>query len=531
LRDALAPQVVVLSGDITQRATRVQFAAARAFVDRLAVPSMRTVLAIPGNHDIPLFQLGARCFSPYGRYKEAFGDDLEPVFESADWLVVTVNTTRWYRHEDGVVSPAQVERVAAAAGGRLALAAARGGDAPAGDGHAQEDMSNRLHGRERAVARWSEAGVDLILGGHIHLPYVRSLHDAFSGCKRTAFAVQAGTAVSSRARRLSEFGERGAARHGRRHARLPRGTLGLRGRRAKPSSAPKYSRFRLPAVRRPLRVLPHAIGSLPSRLVLLAQQLGAHALGWFLSIWTVSVLGVGAVCWTLQRRHFKALDADEPSEPRIALRAGGGFPADPGGGERVRVDRLEPVGRPLDGPGRPGAGRCHRHPRAVGGARRVQLAHPPGRRRVSCAGVPRWSRSCCGAMRTTAWRFGWVLALGGIVVLNPALKHIFERARPVHDHRLAMETSFSFPSGHSAGAIVSYGMLLYLALRTLPARWHVPAAMAAVAAILTIACSRIFLQVHFASDVAAGLLTGLAWLLVCVGSLEYARHRKRRTAR
>ena len=194
---ALAPQVVVLSGDITQRATRVQFAAARAFVDRLAAPAK---LVVPGNHDIPLFQLAARCLSPYGRYKEAFGDDLEPVFASDEWLVVTVNTTRWYRHSDGVVSPAQVERVAAR------LAAASPSQLRVVVTHQpvmvtrQEDMSNRLHGRERAVARWSETGVDLILGGHIHLPYVRSLHDAFSGCRRTAFAVQAGTAVSWRVR-------------------------------------------------------------------------------------------------------------------------------------------------------------------------------------------------------------------------------------------------------------------------------------------------------------------------------------------
>jgi len=195
--DALAPQVVVMSGDITQRATRVQFAAARAFVDRLAAPAK---LVVPGNHDIPLFQLAARCFSPYGRYMEAFGEDLEPAFESEDWLVVTVNTTRWYRHSDGVVSPAQVERVA------QRLAAASPSQLRVVVTHQpvmvtrEEDLSNRLHGRERAVARWSEAGVDLILGGHIHLPYVRSLHDAFSGCKRTAFAVQAGTAVSHRVR-------------------------------------------------------------------------------------------------------------------------------------------------------------------------------------------------------------------------------------------------------------------------------------------------------------------------------------------
>jgi len=197
LAQALSPQVVVLSGDITQRATRKQFAAARAFVDRLAAPA---VVAIPGNHDIPLFQLGARLFSPYERYARAFGSDLEPVFESADWLVVTVNTTRWWRHANGEVSPAQVERVAAR------LAGASPSQLRVVVTHQpvmvtrQEDLANRLHGREAAVARWCAAGADLILGGHIHLPFVRSLHGAYAGCPRTAWAVQAGTAVSSRVR-------------------------------------------------------------------------------------------------------------------------------------------------------------------------------------------------------------------------------------------------------------------------------------------------------------------------------------------
>ncbi len=197
LAHALQPQVVVLSGDITQRATRAQFAAARAFIDRLAAPAL---VAIPGNHDIPLFQLGARLFAPYERYAGAFGADLEPVFESAEWLVVSVNTTRWYRHADGEVSAAQIERVAAR------LAAASPGQLRVVVTHQpvlvtrQEDMPNRLHGREAAVARWCAAGADLILGGHIHLPFVRSLHDAYAGCPRTTWAVQAGTAVSSRVR-------------------------------------------------------------------------------------------------------------------------------------------------------------------------------------------------------------------------------------------------------------------------------------------------------------------------------------------
>ena len=68
------PEVILLTGDITQRARRSQFAAAARFVSQLPAP----VLAVPGNHDIPLFNLIARALNPYGNYKRAFGNNLEP---------------------------------------------------------------------------------------------------------------------------------------------------------------------------------------------------------------------------------------------------------------------------------------------------------------------------------------------------------------------------------------------------------------------------------------------------------------------
>lgn len=192
-----APDVLVLSGDITQRATRRQFDTARAFVDRLGIAD---IVAIPGNHDIPLFQLGARLLSPYARYSEAFGDEMAPVFESDTWLVIGVNTTRWYRHEDGEVSDAQIERVA------KRLERAQPDQVRVVVTHQPvmvtraEDASNQLHGRDAAVKRWSGAGADLVLGGHIHLPFVKPLQSDVSGCPRALWAVQAGTAVSSRVR-------------------------------------------------------------------------------------------------------------------------------------------------------------------------------------------------------------------------------------------------------------------------------------------------------------------------------------------
>jgi undecaprenyl-diphosphatase len=126
--------------------------------------------------------------------------------------------------------------------------------------------------------------------------------------------------------------------------------------------------------------------------------------------------------------------------------------------------------------------------------------------------------------RQRALALGWVLALGGNALLNPALKRIFERIRPVHEHGLFSEMGFSFPSGHTSGATVAYGMMAYVALRTLPAAWHLPAVLGATALAFTVGCSRVFLQVHYLSDVLAGFASGGAWLVVCVMSVEASRH-------
>jgi 3',5'-cyclic AMP phosphodiesterase CpdA len=197
LVDALSPDLVVLSGDITQRARRRQFAAARAFVDALgATPT----LVVPGNHDIPLFNPLARLCYPYANHQRVFGADLEPAFESPELLVLGVNTTRAYRHKDGEVSMQQIRRVAArleaALASQLRIVVTH---QPVAVTRAQ-DEKNLLHGRERAVQRWARAGADLILGGHIHLPYVLPLHDTFAGLTRRMWAVQAGTALSWRTR-------------------------------------------------------------------------------------------------------------------------------------------------------------------------------------------------------------------------------------------------------------------------------------------------------------------------------------------
>lgn len=192
----LRPDLLVVSGDITQRARTLQFARAAELVRQLGVAK---VLAIPGNHDVPLFNVPARALAPYAGYSRFFGDDLEPRFQTEDCLVLGVKTTRRYRHVDGELSEDQCERVATelrrASPGQLRLVVLH---QPIAVPRASEEH-NVVHGRDRAMRVWAEAGADLILSGHIHLPFVLPLHESFP-LRRAMWAVSAGTAISSRVR-------------------------------------------------------------------------------------------------------------------------------------------------------------------------------------------------------------------------------------------------------------------------------------------------------------------------------------------
>jgi 3',5'-cyclic AMP phosphodiesterase CpdA len=121
------------------------------------------------------------------------------VFESRELLVIGLNTTRRARHTDGEVSAEQIERAARrlerATPLQLRVVVTHHPVASV----AAEDTRNLLHGREPAIQRWAQAGVDLIVGGHIHLPYVLPLAGRMD-IARPVWAVQAGTAVSTRIR-------------------------------------------------------------------------------------------------------------------------------------------------------------------------------------------------------------------------------------------------------------------------------------------------------------------------------------------
>ena len=197
LATARQPGALVFSGDITQRAREAEFAAARRFCDQLGE---RPMLVLPGNHDIPLWNLAARFLDPYAGFSRSFETGLEPVVETAELLLVGVNTTRRWLHKDGAVSQAQIDRVAgrlsAAKPGQLRIVVTH----QPSEVSRPKDLHDRLRGGERALQAWSRAGADLVLGGHIHLPYVIDLHARALATPRRTWCVQAGTALSDRVR-------------------------------------------------------------------------------------------------------------------------------------------------------------------------------------------------------------------------------------------------------------------------------------------------------------------------------------------
>ncbi len=225
--EGLAPDLVVISGDLTQRARPAQFAAARGFLDRLPVPWM----AVPGNHDIPLDRPFRRFFRPFGAYRRAIGADLAPVVDLPGLSVLGLNTATPRHWQAGRIAPARFlallarVRAAKARNQIVAVVAHHPFSQPPGTD------KQLMTGAATALEALAAAGADLVLSGHLHHWAIAPLAAPEGGAR--LLQVQAGTALSTRERgepndfALIEISRGRAARLAiARHAAGPGGDFG-----------------------------------------------------------------------------------------------------------------------------------------------------------------------------------------------------------------------------------------------------------------------------------------------------------------
>jgi 3',5'-cyclic AMP phosphodiesterase CpdA len=194
--EAIAPHLVVVSGDLTQRAKPDQFRAAKAFLDTLPLPQ----LVVPGNHDIPLFNVFQRLFTPLNKYKRIISEDLEPAYIDDEIAVVGVNTARSLTWKDGNVNREQLASVKAKLCGlddsvAKIIVTHHPFDIPE-----DHDESELVDHAARAMKEFAACGADILMSGHLHKTNTSSSSERYKIPGHAALIVQAGTATSVRGR-------------------------------------------------------------------------------------------------------------------------------------------------------------------------------------------------------------------------------------------------------------------------------------------------------------------------------------------
>ncbi len=201
--DELKPDLVVISGDFTQRARTEQFQEACSFLEALRERG-HEVLGVPGNHDVPLYDVLRRFLSPLTRYRRYIDDTLCPFIEFPGVAVLGINTARSLTFKDGRISETQIEFIRETFARvdrdavRILVTHHPLFAIPVG-----EQMERPVGRQELALDAIEEAGVDLLLAGHAHHAATHHAQDLVTR-SGGALVIQAGTATSTRVREQSQ---------------------------------------------------------------------------------------------------------------------------------------------------------------------------------------------------------------------------------------------------------------------------------------------------------------------------------------
>src|SRR5581483_10931163 len=192
------PDLVVVSGDLTQWARRNEFSAARDFLHSLPGPQ----IVVPGNHDLPVLNPVARLARPLARYKHFITANLHPMFEDEEIAAIGINTARAHTTKYGRISKSQLaivrEQLCPIPNDRIKILVTHHPfDLPEG----YQDTRQLVNRAGRAMKILAECGVDLLLAGHLHRVFTRDTAERYKISGYAALVVQAGTATSWRASR------------------------------------------------------------------------------------------------------------------------------------------------------------------------------------------------------------------------------------------------------------------------------------------------------------------------------------------
>jgi 3',5'-cyclic AMP phosphodiesterase CpdA len=192
----LAPDVVVVSGDLTQRAKTEEFKAARAFLDTLPGPQ----IVVPGNHDIPLYNVATRFLTPLRKYTRYVTLDLAPEYIDDEIAVLGINTARSLTIKDGRINDEQVAQMRqrmSSVNPNLTRIIVTHHPFDLPETFDKDDLVDRAPMAMRAFA---DCGIDLLLAGHLHASHAGNSADRYKLSGYAALVVQAGTATSTRGR-------------------------------------------------------------------------------------------------------------------------------------------------------------------------------------------------------------------------------------------------------------------------------------------------------------------------------------------
>jgi 3',5'-cyclic AMP phosphodiesterase CpdA len=190
------PDIVVVSGDLTQRAKEREFQEAREFLEALPSPQ----IVVPGNHDVPLYNVLARALNPLRNYQRYITKDLEPFYADDEIAIVGINTARSLTFKNGRINRQQVARSCAR------LEACGENRTRVIVSHHPFDLpeTDEVHGLVRrahmAMTGFARCRVDLVLSGHLHISHASESAARYKIPRHSALVIHAGTATSTRRR-------------------------------------------------------------------------------------------------------------------------------------------------------------------------------------------------------------------------------------------------------------------------------------------------------------------------------------------